>query len=378
MPSPHGGLRSIVMLLPELSPAPKKPRGTANAGPALHPLTNDKTSAPAVSVIVSTHNRLRLLELAIRSVLAQTFQDFELLICDDASTEDVAGLLKAFSDERIRLVPSTHNLGVAANNFRGYREARGRYLAHLDDDDEWTPNYLKVMTDALEQHPECSLAFSNHTVIDDRGRESIVLTERGEDEWGRSSLVQGVYMPFIQIAVVRRSIPTSHSSVLRASAIDLSRLCANVGYGWDLWLTYLAARDGAGAYFTPARLTRYRRHGSQQTGGATELPTYAGLSFCDRQFLADPNLAPVHHILKRRFAQTQVFFCVALLQRGRIADARAVLRTGLRIQFVPAALPAMVVAYLPTSLSRTIARAATRIVARRRVSRQTTDLTAPY
>lgn len=325
-----------------------------------------------------THNRLDYLERAVGTVVKQTFSDLELIVVDDASVDDVRALLDTFNDQRIRYLRNERNLGMAATNICGYQAANGRYFAHLDDDDEWTPRFLEVMVIALDQNPECTLAFSNHWVVDANGTVNKGLTARGEAVWGRDQLTEGVHKPFIEIAIVHRSIPTSHTSVMRANAVPLESLTPDAGYGWDLWLNYLVARSGGAAYFTPERLTRYRIHGTQSSGGATELRSYEALAFCDRRFLADPALRAHRAYLARRLATTSSYWAVALLAAGRPKRARQVLRAGIRARSTPLALLASALAFLPGWLSLPIAKAARNAASRHRIARYKADARAVY
>lgn len=106
--------------------------------------------APLVSVVLPTHNRSALLPRAIRSVLRQTYADFELIVVDDASSEDPTPIVDAFGDDRIRLIRHPANRGNAAARNTAIRSARGRFLAFLDDDDEWSPEKLELQVPVLE------------------------------------------------------------------------------------------------------------------------------------------------------------------------------------------------------------------------------------
>jgi glycosyltransferase involved in cell wall biosynthesis len=283
-------------------------------------------SEPLVSVIISTYNRPSYLRQSVASVLSQTLTDFELIICDDASalTDNVKTAIP--DDHRIQLIRSPLNLGTAANNARGYGLAQGKYVAHLDDDDLWHPEYLQRLVGALECRPQCSLAFCNHMVIDETGQPEPTITQRNGVKWGRSDLVEGVYQPFWDLAILRRSIPTSHASVIRRDVLtDLAGL-PDAGYAWDLFLTYQAVRGGHGAYFIPEPLSRYRVHGHQQSEAVTHLETYRGLIYCDRLFLADPELATDRSAVRDRLARVTAYCAVALLRFGRVDEARDALR----------------------------------------------------
>lgn len=93
---------------------------------------------PLVTVSIATRNRANFLPDAINSVLAQTVQDFEIIIVDDGSTDNTQEVIEAFADSRIRYF-SQENRGIAAARNRAVREARGRYVAVLDDDDIMLP-----------------------------------------------------------------------------------------------------------------------------------------------------------------------------------------------------------------------------------------------
>ncbi len=101
--------------------------------------------SPTFSVILPTYNRAHLLSRAIHSVLAQTFQDFELLIVDDASPDNTQEVVQAFEDERISYIRREQNGGASATRNTGIKHAKGIYISFLDDDDEYLPDCLKLI-----------------------------------------------------------------------------------------------------------------------------------------------------------------------------------------------------------------------------------------
>lgn len=106
---------------------------------------------PVVSVVIPTHDRAQLLVRAIRSVLAQTYDRLEIIVVDDASSDDTHEVVKQFGDSRIRYIRHQTNRGGSAARNTGIRAATGEYMAFLDDDDEWEPlkteEQLKVLHD---------------------------------------------------------------------------------------------------------------------------------------------------------------------------------------------------------------------------------------
>jgi glycosyltransferase involved in cell wall biosynthesis len=99
---------------------------------------------PTVSVIIPTYNRAQLLAFAVLSVLNQTYQDFELIVVDDGSSDNTVDVVTGFRDNRIRLIRHSTSKGGAAARNTGIRSSIGDYLAFLDDDDEWLPDKLRL------------------------------------------------------------------------------------------------------------------------------------------------------------------------------------------------------------------------------------------
>jgi glycosyltransferase involved in cell wall biosynthesis len=111
---------------------------------------------PVVSVVVPTYNREGLLPISVNSVRGQTFQDWELLIVDDRSTDGTKALVESWAreDSRIRYVPNTRAKGPSGARNQGIDEARGKYVALLDSDDEWLPCHLAASVSYFDTYPD--------------------------------------------------------------------------------------------------------------------------------------------------------------------------------------------------------------------------------
>jgi glycosyltransferase involved in cell wall biosynthesis len=124
-------------------------------------------TTPQVSVIIPTCNRARLLPVAIRSVLAQTFGNFELIIVDDASEDSIDDVVKAFQDRRVRWITHEERLGGGAARNTGIRNSGGEFVAFLDDDDEWYPQKLaRQMALLLRSSPNVGGVYTGYEAID--------------------------------------------------------------------------------------------------------------------------------------------------------------------------------------------------------------------
>lgn len=122
---------------------------------------------PAVSVLLPVHNGGQYIETAVRSILTQTFRDFELLILDDGSTDGTAAILARLStaDERIRVI-SRENRGLVASLNELLGQARGRYCARMDADDVALPRRLERQVHYLNTHPDVVLLGGQIELID--------------------------------------------------------------------------------------------------------------------------------------------------------------------------------------------------------------------
>lgn len=122
-----------------------------------------------VSVIMPTYNCSRFIAESIRSVLSQTYTNWELLIVDDCSTDNTAEIVNAFTDSRIRYMQNEKNEGAALTRNKALRAAKGRYIAFLDADDLWAPEKLEKQIVFMQQN---GYAFTYHAYseIDEEGK----------------------------------------------------------------------------------------------------------------------------------------------------------------------------------------------------------------
>lgn len=124
------------------------------------------------SVVIPTYNRARVVSRAIQSVLAQTIDDWELLVVDDGSVDGTEQTVLSFHDARIRYCRHQSNRGASAARNTGILRAQGEYVAFLDSDDEWKPSKLRRSLDAFSAAGSSRLAcvISGKELIDETGR----------------------------------------------------------------------------------------------------------------------------------------------------------------------------------------------------------------
>lgn len=121
-------------------------------------------SFPEVSVIVTTYNRKSELTETVNSILAQTFEDFELIIIDNYSNYNFNALINSFNDIRIKSFQNKNHGIIAVNRNYGIKKATGKYIAFCDDDDIWFPEKLEKQIKCLTDH-KSDLVYSNIKII---------------------------------------------------------------------------------------------------------------------------------------------------------------------------------------------------------------------
>jgi hypothetical protein len=190
---------------------------------------------------------------AVRSVLDQTFDDFELIVVDDASTDATAEVVEGFGDSRIRLLRNESNLGQVASLNRGLREARGEYVARIDADDACLPTRLARQVDVLDSEPRVCLVGTWMQAIDERGRRLARLEKTLDD-----------YVDFVYHTLIMR-VYVSHPAAMyrREPVLWVGGYDEATGPSEDKDLWRKLALERYEARIVPEVLVLYRLHDQQ-------------------------------------------------------------------------------------------------------------------
>ncbi len=207
---------------------------------------------PTVSVIIPTYNRAHMVGRAIQSVLDQTYQDFELIVVDDASTDNTEEVVKSFNDERLRYIRHNENSGssVAPRN-TGIEIARGEYIAFLDSDDEWLPQKLEKQIDKFNSvSPDVGLVYCGYAGVSKRTGETlfkVMNAKRGD----------------VFRLIVERNIVGGPTVLIRRECFQKTGLF-DKGFlsfqDWDMWIRIAKYYK---VDFVPEILVKYCVHGTQ-------------------------------------------------------------------------------------------------------------------
>ena len=138
---------------------------------------------PKVSVIIPTYNHSDLVKEAIQSVLNQGLTDLEVVVIDDGSIDDTRSVVNEFTDQRVKYYYKNNGGRCTARNL-GLIKATGQFIAFLDHDDIWPPNYLNAMITPLEKNSEYDVTYTNITVINpDGNKRELGSPKRRQSGW---------------------------------------------------------------------------------------------------------------------------------------------------------------------------------------------------
>ena len=210
------------------------------------------SSDPLVSICIPTYNNAAMLREAIASALAQTYRSIEVIVSDNASTDDTASVVATIRDSRLRCSRNTTNLGMVANFRCALAESRGRYVCLLSSDDLMDPGFVEWAVDALEGDPEAMFAFAGIRFVGAR---------QGEVVWPFPSCMAG--REFI-LRSLRRAQNLVHmcGAMARRDWVERMGLEDLTFFDWTLWLR-LASHGNV--RYTPQVLASYRVHAANET-----------------------------------------------------------------------------------------------------------------
>jgi glycosyltransferase involved in cell wall biosynthesis len=211
-----------------------------------------ESPVPTVSVVVAAYNMARYVADAVRSVLAQTYTDLEVIVIDDGSTDGTADVMKVFEgDPRVKYVRQA-NLGQPRAKNAGILAARGRFIAFCDADDLWVPNKLERQLPRFDADPKVGVVYCRTAMITAEGeRNGEFSPDAPSGDILRTLFVKNV-VPF-GTAVVRREVLDTLGRFDESLAM---------GIDWDLWLRVSTRWHFE---FVPESLYLYRVWGGQMS-----------------------------------------------------------------------------------------------------------------
>lgn len=153
-----------------------------------------KDRTPKVSVIIPSYNHGKFIETAINSVLAQSFQDFEIVISDDASSDDSVEKISKFMDPKIRFHKFKENVGAVYNTNFCINESRGEYIALLNSDDMWESKKLELQVKILDENKDIGVVFTDALFLNEEGSPLNINTFQWADVFNQENRTSGEWL----------------------------------------------------------------------------------------------------------------------------------------------------------------------------------------
>lgn len=311
-------------------------------------------SAPLVSIILTVFKRETFLRQAIASALVQTFSNYEIIVTDDSNKDSIRKICESFlADERLRYRSHVKNLGVPLNIRAAIQEAKGKYIAILNDDDFWEPTFLEKLVAPLEENSERVIAFSDHWIVRDDGKVDEVETETNTARYGRKALSRGEIPDPAGFVLKLNGVPLAMASLFRKDALDPALLTNAVVGAYDFWIACVLAASGRAFYYVPERLTNYRLHGGMETARRApdkNLP----MLYISEQLLVRNWFPNRKKFLEQRLAEAYFRNGRDLLWFNQTIQARQMFLQALQATWLPKSIVAWVLSFMPRFIRRSV------------------------
>ncbi len=303
-----------------------------------------------VSVCIPTYNRAKLLSSAIESVLNQTEQDFELIVCDDGSTDETAKLMEIYKSNKIKYIKHQKNIGKSNNMRSGFELATGKYFIKFDDDDRLTPTFLEKTTTILDQNPTVDFVGTDHWIINIKGVRNPEATQLNSQKWGRKNLSEGVVDNLLEKVFVQQIFQIGATLFRRKTLEKIDFLRPNLQNCEDNELFVRLALAEKKGYYLPELLMEYRLHNEQDSLERAIRYLQDKLSYLKSFEFQE---TPIETIRKTRIAQSELILGLRLLEKGDSGKARSLLihSTSLLSNY-PKAIIGTILSYLPLNICR--------------------------
>ena len=232
-----------------------------------------------VSVCIPTYNRSDYLQYSVNSVFKQTYQDWELIVCDDGSTDDTPEVVNSYSDSRLRYIQHPQNIGRSRNMRSGFDAAQGKYFIKFDDDDAIAPEFLAKTVAILESNSEVDFVCTDHWVIDAEGKRDEAATAANSAKWGKDQLREGIIADLVGETFIKQSLQVGSTLFRRQCLAEVDYMRPQADGCEDFDLLVRLAMTGFKGYFLPELLMEYRFHGGQ-TSLKQDIHFLSAKAFC--------------------------------------------------------------------------------------------------
>ena len=269
---------------------------------------------PLVSVVIPTFNSAWSLKEAIESVLAQTYEQLEILVIDDGSTDNTAEVVAEFSD--IITYMRQNNMGVSVARNCGILSSHGKYIAFLDSDDIWFPNKIELQVALMEEHSNLDVVYTDHCHTDAEG----VI---GEPKTACFNASEPVYYQLLAGNFINTSTVMVRLTAIAKSGVFSADFSGAEDY--DLWLRL--AKSGEFGHVCTV-LATYRKHQFNTT--KTTSYSRQEANFCNRLWRNSQHDPKACALLKPKMARVFRKLGNREWQDGRYTHARQAIQKSMK------------------------------------------------
>jgi glycosyltransferase involved in cell wall biosynthesis len=277
---------------------------------------------PKVTVCIPTYNRADYLTYSVKSVLRQTYQDFELIICDDGSSDNTPEVVAGFNDSRIIYLRHPQNIGRSLNMRSGFTAATGEYFVKFDDDDGLIPEFLEKTVAILDREKEVDFVCTDHWIIDKFGQKIEGATQENSAKWGKDRLIEGVVPDLERQTFSYQSLQVGSTLFRYQCLAEVDYMLAQADGCEDFDLLVRLALAGKQAYFLPELLMEYRFHGGQ-TSLRQAVHFLRAKLFCTESYRFSESNLEQERIKKAAFLQESLG--IKLIEKGETKEGKILL-----------------------------------------------------
>ncbi|MBW4668113.1 MAG: glycosyltransferase [Cyanomargarita calcarea GSE-NOS-MK-12-04C] len=280
---------------------------------------------PKITICIPTFNRINLLPFAIESVLKQTYQDFELIICDDGSSDGTVKLMSQYTDSRIKYIRHPQNIGKSNNMRSGFDAASGEYFIKFDDDDRLTPDFLAHTAQILDNNSDIDFVGTDHWIIDINNIRDNEKTQENSRRWGRANLPEGVIENLLEVVFVQQSFQIGATLFRQQILQESGFMQPNWQNCEDNDLFVRLAVAGKKGYYLPELLMEYRVHAEQQSGNRAVRYLSDKVEYLESYQFDNENLEKIR---QQRLTETKLLLGLRLIEKGETQKGRELVLAG--------------------------------------------------
>lgn len=296
------------------------------------------------SVVIPLYNKEHYIVNAINSVLNQTFQDYELIIVDDGSKDDSYEVARTVKSDKINLIRQK-NQGVAAARNTGVENAKGEYIAFLDGDDFWHPNYLQVLSDLIDTFPTSDIFVTAYRIV--MGNEKCHFSAHLSDE---PILLSSYWTTFKNAYDI---VWTSATSI-RKTAIEKAGLFTygeKIGEDLDLWAR--VARNNPLVAYSPEICVDYNRNAEQNARTRIKIAyPKAFLNVLTVEMASSRWTEEEKNWMENKYNKKMIVYVFTSIIAGERRQARAILKRWRQEHNSQYIFPLYCASFLPNTINR--------------------------